>query len=238
MGFLFTFVLGLAHLKEDKTLYTQFVKHDQHGAGAGNNLWTELAAGLHSNIMELHVQTMSTWREFRLLEQHHQLGIHIYNISGVKPHFTYHSLSTFGFTKHLYFLQIGHHVHYITNITCFIQDFRHNIWVYILLEIGCFCTFPKLVNHTLLNPDTLNVQSKGEVDKKVIYLYFKTIVVGYSCSHEGLETNARRREPSIPPQKSPSSFCLYIYTNHIIYSQNSIIMDIVHFEFIQTVNHC
>ena len=130
MGFLFTFVLGLAHLKEDKTLYTQFVKHDQHGAGAGNNLWTELAAGLHSNIMELHVQTMSTWREFRLLEQHHQLGIHIYNISGVKPHFTYHSLRTFGFTKHLYFLQIGHHVHYITNITCFIQDFRHNIWVY------------------------------------------------------------------------------------------------------------
>ena len=51
-------------LKEDNTFYAQFIKHTQHGTGVGNKLWTELAVGLHCDIMELHVQTMVTWRGF------------------------------------------------------------------------------------------------------------------------------------------------------------------------------
>ena len=121
MCFSFAFVLGLAHLKEDKSVYERLRKNGGNACNA--SLWTQLAVGLHCDILELDVQSMATWREFKLLEQHHQLGIHVYNISGVKPHFTYHTSPTFGFTKHLYFLQIGHHVHFITNITGLIRNF-------------------------------------------------------------------------------------------------------------------
>ena len=75
MCFSFAFVLGLAHIKEDKTLYERFRKH---GSNACNvTLWTQLAVCLHCDILELDVQSMVTCREFKLLEQHHQLVIHV-----------------------------------------------------------------------------------------------------------------------------------------------------------------
>ena len=124
MCFSFAFVLGMAHLKEDQTLYLNFRQTGKRPCG--NQLFTQLAEGLHCDIMGLDVQAMATWREFRLLEQYQSINIHIYNISGVKPHFTYHSAQALGFTKNLYFLQIGHHVHYITNITGLIRNFTRN----------------------------------------------------------------------------------------------------------------
>ena len=129
MCFAFAYVLGLAHLKDDQTMYRNFVKHNSKATG--DRSWTELAVRLHTDILELNVQSMATWREFKFLEQYQPVGIHIYNISGVRPHFTYHTSKSLGFTKHLYFLQIGHHVHYISNITGLLRKFtRHNCTEY------------------------------------------------------------------------------------------------------------
>ena len=54
MCFSFAFVLGLAHLA-DKSLYDQFVRHSHRGIISGNNIWTQLAVGLHCDILELDV---------------------------------------------------------------------------------------------------------------------------------------------------------------------------------------
>ena len=54
MCFSFAFVLGLAHLKEDKSLYECFRNHSSNACNA--TLWTQLAVGLHSDILELDVQ--------------------------------------------------------------------------------------------------------------------------------------------------------------------------------------
>ena len=141
MCFSFAFVLGLAHLKEDKSLYERFVKNGGNACNA--DLWTQLAVGLFCDILELDVQSMATWREFKLLEQHHQLGIHVYHISGVKlkPYFTYHTSRTFGFTKHLYFLQIGHHVQDITNILGLIRNFGRS--EYLEYCGGCYKVYDR-----------------------------------------------------------------------------------------------
>ena len=64
--------------------------------------------------------------EFRLVEHYQQVSIHMYDILGVRPHFTYHTFCTLGLTKHLYFLQIGHHVHYISDMTELLRNFSRN----------------------------------------------------------------------------------------------------------------
>ena len=107
MCFSFAYVLGLAHLKADQSLYKSFCRH-KDTTRAFHSQWTQLTVGLHCDILGLDVQSMVTWREMRLLEQYQPVGIHIYNISGVRPHFTYHSSKTLGFTKHLYFLHVSH----------------------------------------------------------------------------------------------------------------------------------
>ena len=124
MCFAFAYVLGVAHLKEDQSQYRNFVK--QNSKVTGDRNWTQLAVDLHTTVLGLDVQSMATWREFKFLEQYQSIGIHIYNISGVRPHFTYHTSRSLGFTKQLYFLQIGHHVHYISNITGLIRKFTRN----------------------------------------------------------------------------------------------------------------
>ena len=53
MCFSFAFVLGLAHLKEDKSLYERFWSHGGHACNEA--LWTQLAVGLHYDILELDV---------------------------------------------------------------------------------------------------------------------------------------------------------------------------------------
>ena len=124
MCFSFAFTLGLAQLKdstERNGLYKKFLKHAQRPTA--DKVWRDTAVALHATILELSPQSFVTWREMKFLEQYYEVGIHVYNISGVKPHFTYHSSHSFGFTKHLYFLQIGHHVHYITNMTTVIRNF-------------------------------------------------------------------------------------------------------------------
>ena len=123
-AFAYVHVLGVAHLKEDQSQYRNFVKHNSKVTGDRN--WTQLAVDLHTTVLGLDVQSMVTWREFKFLEQYQSIGIHIYNISGVRPHFTYHTSRSLGFTKQLYFLQIGHHVHYISNITGLIRKFTRN----------------------------------------------------------------------------------------------------------------
>ena len=90
MCFLFAYVLSLAHLKEDQSFHTKLRKNNG-GKATNSSQWTQLAVGLHTDILSLDVQSMVTWHEFRLLEQYQQISIHIFNISGVKPHFTYHS---------------------------------------------------------------------------------------------------------------------------------------------------
>ena len=115
MCFAFAYVLGIAHLKEDQSQYKAFVKKSSRSTNCTE--WTQIAVELHTTVLGLDVQSMASWREFKFLEQYKPVGIHIYNISGVRPHFTYHTQKSLGFTKHLYFLQIGHHVHYISTIT-------------------------------------------------------------------------------------------------------------------------
>ena len=88
MCFSFTYVLGLAHLKEDQSFYIKLRKNNS-GKATNSSQWTQLAEGLHTDILGLDVQSMVTWREFRLLEQYQPVGIHIYDISGVKHHFTF-----------------------------------------------------------------------------------------------------------------------------------------------------
>ena len=103
MCFLFAYVLSLAHLKEDQSFHTKLRKNNG-GKATNSSQWTQLAVGLHTDILSLDVQSMVTWHEFRLLEQYQPVGIHSYDISGMKPHFTYHTSRTLGFNKHLNFL--------------------------------------------------------------------------------------------------------------------------------------
>ena len=80
MCFSFAYVLGLAHLKEDQSLYRKL--RDNNGSKATNSSqWTQLAVGLHTDILSLNVQSMVTWHEFKLLEQYQPISIHIYDIS-------------------------------------------------------------------------------------------------------------------------------------------------------------
>ena len=127
MCFSFAFTLGLAQLKdstERNGLYKKFLKHAQRPAA--DKVWRDTAVALHTTILELNPQSFVTWREMKFLEQYYEVGIHVYNISGVKPHFTYHSSRALGLNKHLYFLQVGHHVHYISNITGLLRLFTRN----------------------------------------------------------------------------------------------------------------
>ena len=127
MCFSFAFTLGLAQLKDGtdrKGLYKKFVNHAQRPSA--DTVWRDTAVALHTTVLELNPQSFVTWREMKFLEQYYEVGIHVYNISGVRPHFTYHSSRALGLNKHLYFLQVGHHVHYISNITGLLRLFTRN----------------------------------------------------------------------------------------------------------------
>ena len=127
MCFSFAFTLGLAQLKDGtdrKGLYKKFVNHAQRPSA--DTVWRDTAIALHTTVLELNPQSFVTWREMKFLEQYYEVGIHVYNISGVRPHFTYHSSRALGLNKHLYFLQVGHHVHYISNITGLLRLFTRN----------------------------------------------------------------------------------------------------------------
>ena len=89
MCFSFAFTLGLAQLKDgtdSNGLYKKFHRHAQRPGG--DKVWRDTAVALHTTILELNPQSFVTWREMKFLEQYYEVGIHVYNISGVKPHFT------------------------------------------------------------------------------------------------------------------------------------------------------
>ena len=102
MCFSFPYALSLAPLKEDQSLYKK-LRDNNGGKAMNSSQWTQLAVGLHTEFLSLDVQSMVTWCEFRLLEQYQPVGIHIYDISGVKHHFTYHTSPTLGYTTCTFF---------------------------------------------------------------------------------------------------------------------------------------
>ena len=265
MCFSFAFVLGLAHLKEDKSLYKRFCKHGRNACNA--DLWTQLAVGLHCDVLDLDVQSMATWREFKLLEQHHQLAIHVYNISGVKPHFTYHTSRSFGFTKHLYFLQIGHHVHYVTNMLGLIRNFGRS--GYLEYCEGCY----KIYDRRYV-PDSGHVcDAENEddcVEEKMctignrVFPYFPKIGLARSLNPQFIERT------EVKEKNNKKIIYLDFETTVVGYSHEGVdtntrrleppipsqnlpissvfeyepypfiprIMDTTNFEYVQTVNHC
>ena len=53
-----------------------------------------------------------------------EVNIHIFDMSNIKPGFSFHYLQTPVYARHLYFLQDGLHCHYISNIYGVIRVFK------------------------------------------------------------------------------------------------------------------
>ena len=71
-------------------------------------------------------RSLNTRRQMQKAADHFEVNIHVFDMSNVKPGFSFHYPQNPVHPRHLYFLQDGHHFHYITNINGVIRLFKRN----------------------------------------------------------------------------------------------------------------
>ena len=94
----------LLKLCTDQTIYNIYPRHDTLE-------WTNHAIELHTRL-GLRVEECATWQQSEREAYLFEVNRHIFNMSNIKPGFSFHYPQTPVYAKHL-FLHDGHHFQYI-----------------------------------------------------------------------------------------------------------------------------
>ena len=86
--------------------------------------WNDTAIQLNETL-GLDVQQPVLWKHMEVAANHFCVNGHLFDMSNINPGFSHHCPPAVArYEKKLYFLQDGHHFHYIINIIGVIRNFK------------------------------------------------------------------------------------------------------------------